>query len=250
MAKKSFSAGVTKTGVLDNAGGAKIKEIQAKAQYNFQYIAKEKIQSNPKNEKYTQDGIESLMESILINGLRHNLSVLYDADQDKYRLISGERRYRAICMMNDKDYNTLFPMGIPCKIEKANIDDIDEEIMLISANHDVRETSMEVKRWEVSRLKELYEAKNKAEKARAKLETNIEKIRQQQKEKEERKISITDNELKKITSLAKAEQALNLFENNFDTLKANKAVIKGDANLKVRVEILRNRFNDFIDSLD
>ena len=41
-----------------------------------------------------------------------------------------------------------------------------------------------------------------------------------------------------------------LFENNFDTLKANKAVIKGDANLKVRVEILRNRFNDFIDSLD
>ena len=48
MAKKSFSAGVTKTGVLDNAGGAKIKEIQAKAQYNFQYIAKEKIQSNPK----------------------------------------------------------------------------------------------------------------------------------------------------------------------------------------------------------
>lgn len=42
MAKKSFSAGVTKTGVLDNAGGAKIKEIQAKAQYNFQYIAKEK----------------------------------------------------------------------------------------------------------------------------------------------------------------------------------------------------------------
>lgn len=31
--------------------------------------------------------------------------------------------------------------------------------MLISANHDVRESSMEVKRWEVSRLKELYEAK-------------------------------------------------------------------------------------------
>ena len=36
-----------------------------------------------------------------------------------------------------------------------------------------------------------------------------------EREKEERKISITDNELKKITSLAKAEQALNLFENNF-----------------------------------
>lgn len=400
MAKKSFGAGVTKTGVLNNSGGDKIKEVQAKAQYNFQYIPKDKIRSNPKNEKYSQDGIESLMESVLINGLRHNLSVLYDADQDIYRLISGERRYRAICMMTDKDYNTLFPMGIPCKVEKATIDEIDEEIMLISANHDVRETSMEVKRWEVSRLKELYEAKklsgeikninaeiakqlniserqarkyttaeklipelsnllnknnidlnqadkfgrldedaqykilelvqkngsvdnaeyqsikkiseeraaeakkykteldaamkqiqekdstvkfleekiskleqtpafnektkeeleeelkyiteakNKAEKERAKLETNIEKIRQQQKEKEERKISLTDNELKKITSLAKAEQALNLFENNFDVLKNNKLVIKNDPNLKVRVEILRNRMNDFIDSLN
>lgn len=400
MAKKSFGAGVTKTGVLNNSGGDKIKEVQAKAQYNFQYIPKDKIRSNPKNEKYSQDGIESLMESILINGLRHNLSVLYDTDQDIYRLISGERRYRAICMMTDKDYNTLFPMGIPCKVEKATIDEIDEEIMLISANHDVRETSMEVKRWEVSRLKELYEAKklsgeikninaeiakqlniserqarkyttaeklipelsdllnknnidlnqadkfgrldedaqykilelvqkngsvdnaeyqsikkiseeraaeakkykteldaamkqiqekdstvkfleekiskleqtpsfnektkeeleeelkyiteakNKAEKERAKLETNIEKIRQQQKEKEERKISLTDNELKKITSLAKAEQALNLFENNFDVLKNNKLVIKNDPNLKVRVEILRNRMNDFIGSLN
>lgn len=400
MAKKSFGAGVTKTGVLNNSGGDKIKEVQAKAQYNFQYISKDKICSNPKNEKYSQDGIESLMESILVNGLRHNLSVLYDADKDIYRLISGERRYHAICMMNDKEYANLFPMGIPCKVEKATIDEIDEEIMLISANHDVREASMEVKRWEVSRLKELYEAKklsgeikninaeiakqlniserqarkyttaeklipelsellnksnidlnqadkfgrldenaqyqilelvqkngsvdnaeyqsikkiseeraaeakkykneldaamkqiqekdntvkfledkitqleqssssntktreeleeelkyiteakNKAEKERAKLETNIEKLRQQQKEKEERKITLTDNELKKITSLAKAEQALNLFEDNFDILKNSKAVIKNDPNLKVRVEILRNRINDFIDSLE
>ena len=52
-----------------------------------------------------------------------------------------------------------FPAGIPCKVEKSDISDIDEEIMLISANHDVRESSMEVKRWEVSRLLELYEAK-------------------------------------------------------------------------------------------
>ena len=62
-------------------------------------------------------------------------------------------------MMSDKEYKELFPSGIPCKVEKSNISDIDEEIMLISANHDVRETSMEVKRWEISRLKELYEAK-------------------------------------------------------------------------------------------
>ena len=159
MAKKNFSAGSTKSGVLNNDGGEKLREIQAKTQYNFKYIPKDKIIPNPKNEQYTQDGIEALKESILVNGLRHNLSVLYDAETDQYRLISGERRYHAICQMTDKEYRDNFPAGIPCKVEKSDISDIDEEIMLISANHDVRESSMEVKRWEVSRLLELYEAK-------------------------------------------------------------------------------------------
>ena len=61
--------------------------------------------------------------------------------------------------MTDKEYRDNFPAGIPCKVEKSDVNAIDEEIMLISANHDVRESSMEVKRWEVSRLLELYEAK-------------------------------------------------------------------------------------------
>ena len=66
MAKKSFSAGATKLGILNSDGGEKLKEIQEKTQYNFQYIPKEKIVSNPKNEMYTQDGIEALKESIII----------------------------------------------------------------------------------------------------------------------------------------------------------------------------------------
>lgn len=48
MAKKNFAAGMTKTGVLNNMGGEKLKEMQAKTEYNFQYIPKEKIISNPK----------------------------------------------------------------------------------------------------------------------------------------------------------------------------------------------------------
>ena len=347
---------------------------------------------------YTQDGIEALKESILINGLRHNLSVLYNPDNDTYRLVSGERRYHAITSMSDKEYNDLFPAGIPCKVEKSEITEIDEEIMLISANHDVRESSMEVKRWEVSRLKELYEAKkikgeikninaeiakqlniserqarkyttaeklipelsellnnngidlnqadkfgkldedaqksiltiiekngkidnaefqsikkiseerakeaeqyklkldsalkelnekeqtlkslenkikeiseknvddskndvedqlrymteakNKAEKEKSRLETNLEKMKQLQKEREQRKTIIPDSELKRISSIAKAEQALTLFENNFDVIKNNKSIIKNDVDLKVRVEILSQRFNDFINSLN
>lgn len=398
MAKKSFTAGGTKTGILNSDGGEKLKEIQAKTQYNFKYIPKDKIVSNPKNEMYAQDGINALKESILVNGLRHNLSVLYDSDKDIYRLISGERRYHAISKMDEKDYQTLFPAGIPCKVEKSDITEIDEEIMLISANHDVRESSMEVKRWEVSRLKELYEAKklngeikninaeiakqlniserqarkyttaeklipelsellnnngidlnqadkfgkldedaqksilnilqkngnienaefqsikkiseerakeaakykqeleevtrelnkknetleilenkineistntdksnskidieeelrymteakNKAEKEKARLESNMEKMKQQQREKEQRKTTISDNELKRISSIAKTEQALALFESNFDIIKNNKSIIKNDTDLKIRVEILNQRLTDFINSL-
>lgn len=398
MAKKSFTAGGTKTGILNSDGGEKLKEIQAKTQYNFKYIPKDKIVSNPKNEMYAQDGINALKESILVNGLRHNLSVLYDSDKDIYRLISGERRYHAISEMDEKVYQTLFPAGIPCKVEKSDITEIDEEIMLISANHDVRESSMEVKRWEVSRLKELYEAKklngeikninaeiakqlniserqarkyttaeklipelsellnnngidlnqadkfgkldedaqksilnilqkngnienaefqsikkiseerakeaakykqeleevtrelnkknetleilenkineistntdksnskidieeelrymteakNKAEKEKARLESNMEKMKQQQREKEQRKTTISDNELKRISSIAKTEQALALFESNFDIIKNNKSIIKNDTDLKIRVEILNQRLTDFINSL-
>ncbi len=397
MAKKSFSAGTTKSGVLNNDGGEKLREMQAKAQYNFKYIPKEKIIPNPKNEQYTQDGIEALKESILVNGLRHNLSVLYDAETDLYRLISGERRYHAICQMSDKEYRDNFPAGIPCKIEKSDVNAIDEEIMLISANHDVRESSMEVKRWEVSRLLELYEAKKlkgeiknihaeianqlniserqarkyttaeklipelsellnsngidlnqadkfgkldedaqktilsiiqkngtienaefqsikklseerateakqykekldnankeiedkeqtirlleqkinsiqknstetpeqnkddmvkyaiqakeKAEKEKAKMEAQVEKLKQQQKEKEQRQTAISDSELKRINSIAKLEQSLNLLENNFDVLKNNKNIIKNDTELKIRVEILKDRLVDLIESL-
>ena len=70
MAKKTFAAGMTNSGILNNNGGDKLKEVQAKSEYNFQYIDKMKIISNPKNEKYSQDGIDALMESIIINGLR------------------------------------------------------------------------------------------------------------------------------------------------------------------------------------
>lgn len=137
----------------------KIKELDSNSTYTFNFIEKDKIHPNKKNDKYNQDGIEELKDSILVNGLRHNLSVIFEGETNSYRIISGERRYNAICSMTDEQYKKAFPSGIPCKIEKASLNEIDEEIMLISANHDVREQSMEVKRWEISRLMELYGAK-------------------------------------------------------------------------------------------
>jgi len=68
----------------------------------------------------------------------------------------------------------------------------------------------------------------------------------QQKERESRHTSISDNELKRISQIAKAEQALQLYETNFSILKNSKTIIKADPDLKTRLEILKNRFDDLL----
>lgn len=397
-AKKIFKPGQTASGILDSKGGDKLKQMQANSNYNFKFIPKDKIIPNEKNKNYSQDNIEALSESIIINGLRHNLSVIHESTTDQYRIVSGERRYHAINLMNEKTYKELFPTGIPCKVEKSSISEIDEEIMLISANHDIRETSIEEKRWEIRRLKELYEAKKlngeitniskeiakqlnisqrqaikyvnaeklipelsdllnqsgisledaskfsrldewaqlkivellnakgsvdpeelesikkisqekeeeskknhqelertlqllaerdksiealerriqslqtmpeekptndlkeelkyisdakeKAEREKQRLETQLEKMKLQQKERESRNTSISDTELKRISQIAKTEQALQLFETNFSTIKNNKSIIKTDPDLKTRLEILNNRINDLLSEIN
>ncbi len=391
-AKKSFKPGQTASGILDSKGGDKLKQMQANSNYNFKFIPKDKITPNEKNKNYSQDNIEALSESIVVNGLRHNLSVIHDAEKDTYRIVSGERRFHAINLLDEKTYKELFPAGVPCKVERSSISEIDEEIMLISANHDIRETTTEEKRWEIRRLKELYEAKKlsgeitniskeiakqlnisqrqaikyvnaeklipelsdllnqngisledankfsrldewaqlkivemlnekgsinteelesikkisqekelenqhnrqelertlqmlkerdknieslerriqsltntdteiprndledelkyvtdakeKAERDKQKLENQIEKMKQQQKERELRNTSISDIELKRISLIAKTEQTLQMFETNFSILKNNKSLIKSDEDLKTRLEILKNRLSD------
>lgn len=395
--KKIFKPGQTASGILDTKGGDKLKQMQAASNYNFKFIPKEKIIPNEKNKNYSQDNIEALSESIIVNGLRHNLSVIFDAEKNMYRIVSGERRFHAIDIMEEKNYKELFPIGIPCKVEKSDISEIDEEIMLISANHDIRETTIEEKRWEIRRLKELYEAKKltgeitniskeiskqlnisqrqaikyvnaeklipelsdllnqngisleeaskfssldewaqlkiveliqsqgsidshelesikkisrekeienqrnreelehtreklverdkniaaleqriqllqstterpenelkeelkyvsdakeKAEHEKQRLQNQLEKIKQQQKERETRNTSISGDELKRITQIAKTEQALQLLETNFTMLKNNKKIIKADPDLKIRLEILKNRINDLYNEME
>lgn len=395
--KKIFKPGQTASGILDTKGGDKLKQMQAASNYNFKFIPKEKIIPNEKNKNYSQDNIEALSESIIVNGLRHNLSVIFDAEKNMYRIVSGERRFHAIDIMDEKNYKELFPTGIPCKVEKSDISEIDEEIMLISANHDIRETTIEEKRWEIRRLKELYEAKKltgeitniskeiskqlnisqrqaikyvnaeklipelsdllnqngisleeaskfssldewaqlkiveliqsqgsidshelesikkisrekeienqrnreelehtreklverdkniaaleqriqllqstterpenelkeelkyvsdakeKAEHEKQRLQNQLEKIKQQQKERETRNTSISGDELKRITQIAKTEQALQLLETNFTMLKNNKKIIKADTDLKIRLEIIKNRINDLYHEIE
>ena len=68
-------------------------------------------------------------------------------------------------------------------------------------------------------------------------------------EKEQRQTQISDAELKRINSIAKAEQALAMLETNFDILKNNKNVIKTDYDVKVRLEILKNRMDDLLSNI-
>ena len=95
-------------------------------------------------------------------------------------------------------------------------------------------------------LKYVSVAKEKAEREKQRLETQIEKMKLQQKERESRHTSISDNELKRISQIAKAEQALQLYETNFSILKNSKTIIKADPDLKTRLEILKNRFDDLL----
>ncbi|KAI4444921.1 hypothetical protein C823_007943 [Eubacterium plexicaudatum ASF492] len=81
-------------------------------------------------------------------------------------------------------------------------------------------------------LKYASAAKEKAEHEKLRLENQLEKIRQHQKERESRNTNISENELKRISQIAKTEQALQLFETNFAILKNNKNILKTDPDLK------------------
>ena len=106
--------------------------------------------------------VDELAEDIKINGLNHNL-VVRKLNNDKYELISGERRYTAIKQLLEqeeieqakKDILSL----IPCKVIEVN--DIDSEIILIQANAQTRELTEIEKLEQVKRLTELYKTKKK-----------------------------------------------------------------------------------------
>lgn len=79
--------------------------------FNIVEIPLNDIQPNKKNNYSTED-IGELIYSIEHNGIRQPLEVYRNGD--KYTLISGERRYRALCELNKK-YPQIWHSA-PCKI--------------------------------------------------------------------------------------------------------------------------------------
>lgn len=97
------------------------------------------IYPNPLNKKYmkgiTEEKINILKESILSQGLMHNLVVIEDGN-GRYKLISGEKRWTAISKMTDQEYRKAFPNDILCKVytRTEETKDVDELLILLIAN--------------------------------------------------------------------------------------------------------------------
>ena len=106
----------------------------------------QKILANEMN-FYDVSDVDDLINSILTHGLLEPI-VVRRADDDKYVIISGHRRYRAwMTILNDKlcEEPTAF-VEIPCFVVKPK-DELVEELMLIQANSATRVlTSAEIAR--------------------------------------------------------------------------------------------------------
>lgn len=137
----------------------KSQELEAKEKDNIQYIDIDKIEPSSKN-FYEIKGIDELATDIKLNGLNHNL-VVRSIGNDKFEIISGERRYTALKKLVSEGENDF--KYVRCLV-KDNLNDVDSEIILIQANAQTRELSEYEKIKQVERLNELYkEKKSKGE---------------------------------------------------------------------------------------
>lgn len=127
----------------------KVNKLDSKQEFNLQNIDIENILPDEKNFYGIRD-IEELAEDIKANGLYHNLVVR--PVENKYKIVSGERRYHALKSLGYKK--------IPCQV-RNDLNDIDGEIMLIQANAKTRELTHNEKMKQIERLEELYKEKRK-----------------------------------------------------------------------------------------
>lgn len=93
------------------------------------------IEVNPRNDYHDTDDekdIETLAKDIEKNGLLHNL-VVYEYTPGKYRLLSGERRYRALKLLCDR-YGDEYKMAGCRVVAGAELSPEQEMIYIDSAN--------------------------------------------------------------------------------------------------------------------
>lgn len=169
--------------------GEAFEAFNGKNPFNFKRIPREKIIFNENND-FSMENIEELANSLLKNGLEHNLTGHYDDDRDLYILESGERRIRALDLLNSKfgsvtrinelpeseqenfvlfrsNILPLLTEGIPFKVnsfskehndENENrLDEIRSELRKYATNLDVRQFTPKERSEYISKVKKLLE---------------------------------------------------------------------------------------------
>ena len=106
-------------------------EETPRARFRTKDISIHKIYSNSKN-FYPQEGIEEKAAEILAVGMLENIAVMYaPEEQGEYRIISGERRWRALKMLAEQGYKE-FEI-VTCQV-RSPANPHEEKIELIIAN--------------------------------------------------------------------------------------------------------------------
>lgn len=114
-----------------NAQKAAVGDNTPKAHFRTQDVSINKMYSNDKN-FYSVEDIEPLAQKILLVGLMENLEVVHDpCDRGEYRIIAGERRWRALKILVEKGY-TEFEKAT-CQIQTPASEE-EETLRLIIAN--------------------------------------------------------------------------------------------------------------------
>lgn len=114
-----------------NRNSKKGVEETPKARFRTKDISIYKIYSNDQN-FYPQVGIEEKAAEILAVGVLENLAVMYSPDkQGEYRIISGERRWRALKMLVEQGYKEF--EVVTCQV-RSPANSHEEKIELIIAN--------------------------------------------------------------------------------------------------------------------
>ena len=96
----------------------------------------EKIVRHPKNtaaKNDTDEEIAELAADIEVNGILHPILVNHITAKDEYRIVSGERRFRATT-------ECLHWALIPCMV-REDLSEEEETLALLSANLETREYS-------------------------------------------------------------------------------------------------------------
>ena len=146
-----------------------------------------KMYSNDKN-FYSVEDIEPLAQKILLVGLMENLEVVRDpCDRGEYRIIAGERRWRALKILVEKGY-TEFEKAT-CQIQTPASEE-EETLRLIIANDYRNKTVSDL--LEVKEIKQQQEEKAAAEQIEGQM--NIDQFTEAEEEIEEPEDDAEDTE--------------------------------------------------------